>query len=91
VDNVERRLKMGFKELIKKENKEEVVKKAIPKDEEKPKEVKKEKVEDKKEEKHRIVVVKELPTQVVRESVSEDGTIIHWITVEEALTQFMNQ
>ena len=76
----------------KEEKKEEVIKKAVPKAEEKPKETKKEKKEDKKEEpKQRVVVVKELPIQKVRESVAEDGTILHWITIEEALTQFMNQ
>tara|TARA_R100001530_G_scaffold112862_1_gene79822 strand:+ start:1268 stop:1543 length:276 start_codon:yes stop_codon:yes gene_type:complete len=44
-----------------------------------------------KEEKSRWIVVKELPTQVIRESVSEDGTTLHFITIEEALTQFANQ
>jgi len=51
------------------------------------KEVKEEKVEDK----HEYVVVKELPLQQVREVVTEDGTIVHYITTEEALSQLMNQ
>jgi len=50
-----------------------------------------EKDSDETEEDHRWVVVKEIPVQQVRESVTEDGTILHYITVEEALTQFINQ
>ena len=55
-------------------------------------EVKKEvvKKENKKEEKHRYVVVKELPVEVIRESISKDGNILHYITIEEALFQVMN-
>lgn len=52
---------------------------------EETKEVKKE------EEKYRFVVVKELPTQVVRSTVAEDGTILNFITVEEALTEAINK
>lgn len=48
-------------------------------------------VPGKKEEKHRWVVVKEIPTQIVRETISEDGTILHFVTIEEALTQVINQ
>ncbi len=48
-------------------------------------------VEDKKEVKHRIMVVKELPTEVIRQTEEEDGTILHFITVEEALTESINQ
>lgn len=43
-------------------------------------------------EKHEYMVVKELPVQKVRETISEDGvTTIHFITIEEALTEFMNK
>ena len=75
---------MGY--LPNKEDEQEVnavPEKAVPKEE-----VKK---EVKKEEKHRVVVVKELPTQIVRESVAEDGTILHWMTIEEALTEALNK
>ncbi len=57
---------------------------------EEPKEVKEES-EKVKEVKQRIVVVKELPLQPVREAVLEDGTKIYYITMEEALTEVMNQ
>jgi len=50
----------------------------------------KEKVNKKEEPKHRYIVVKELPTQIVRETIDEDGTILHFITIEEALTQAIN-
>lgn len=50
----------------------------------------KEKETKKEEPKHKYLVVRELPTQVVRESVDEDGTILHFITIEEALTQVIN-
>ena len=63
--------------------------------------VKKEEVEEKnpmkeiteetKEVKEKIIVVKELPTQPVRQAKAEDGTLITYITVEEALTEFMNE
>jgi len=39
----------------------------------------------------RFEVVKELPTQVIRQVKLEDGTIVNLITVEEALTRFMNE
>ena len=55
-------------------------------------EVKVEKAEVKKKEvQHRFMVVKELPVQVVREQTDKEGTIVHFITAEEALTEFMNQ
>lgn len=41
--------------------------------------------------KERIQVVKELPVQQIREYEDKDGTIIHFMTIEEALTEFMNQ
>jgi len=40
--------------------------------------------------KERFVVVKELPTQQVRETIIEDGTKLNFITTEEALTQLLN-
>ena len=40
---------------------------------------------------NRYVVVKELPTQVVRETTTDDGVVLHFITIEEALTQALNQ
>jgi len=36
-------------------------------------------------------VVKELPTQVIRQVKLEDGTLVNLITIEEALTKFMNE
>jgi len=42
-------------------------------------------------EKKRVVVVKELPTQLVRQAKTEDGTIETYITIEEALTEIMNE
>ena len=36
-------------------------------------------------------VVKEIPTQDIRQVKLEDGTIVNLITVEEALTKFMNE
>ncbi len=44
-----------------------------------------------KEEKEVFEVVKELPTQQVRKAKAEDGTLITYITIEEALTQFVNE
>ena len=43
--------------------------------------------------KHRWVVVKEehLPTQVVRQTTSADGTTLHVLTIEEALTELLNK
>jgi len=41
--------------------------------------------------KERFVVVKEIPTQEVRQVKAEDGTLVNLITVEEALTKFMNE
>jgi len=59
----------------------------------KEKKVKEEKVEKNDEEKEeiKIVVVRDLPTQVVRETITEEGIKIRFITTEEALTQIMNQ
>ena len=44
-----------------------------------------------KEEKEVFEVVKELPTQQIRKAKAEDGTVITYITIEEALTQFVNE
>ena len=38
----------------------------------------------------RVMVVKELPVQQVREGRDEKGNIINFITVEEALTEILN-
>ena len=74
--------------MFKSKKEEEKVEEA-PKPEEK---VETSKEEKKEELKQRIVVVKELPTQVVREALSEDGkTTLNFVTVEEALTNIMNQ
>lgn len=50
-------------------------------------------VEDKSKEqpKERIIVVKEIPVQQVRETVSEEGEKIHLITIEEALSELINR
>ena len=36
-------------------------------------------------------VVKELPQQIIRQVKLKDGTIVNLITIEEALTEFINQ
>jgi len=38
-----------------------------------------------------IQIVKELPVQTVRKAKSEDGTLITYMTIEEALTEIMNE
>jgi len=59
---------------------------------EKPKYWKPKEVEEKKPEpKEEVIVVKELPVQSIRSTVKKDGTKVVFITVEEALTQIMNQ
>ena len=66
------------------ELKEEVV-------EEKEEETTDEPEEEKKEEpKTKIIVVKELPVQNVRESIGKDGTPLLFMTVEEALGEILN-
>ena len=40
--------------------------------------------------KEQILVVKELPTQEVRQVKNEDGTLVNLITIEEALTKILN-
>jgi len=42
-------------------------------------------------EKRKIQVVKELPMQPVRVVKMEDGTLVNLITIEEALTEFINE
>lgn len=39
----------------------------------------------------RFKVVKEIPAQEIREHTMEDGTILNFVTIEEALTEFMNK
>lgn len=41
--------------------------------------------------KERIIVVKELPTQELRNTVGEDGSKILFLTTEEALTELLNK
>ena len=47
--------------------------------------------ETEKSEKEVTIVVKELPTQQVRKGKTEDGTIINYVTIEEALTDIINE
>lgn len=42
-------------------------------------------------EKHSLHVVKELPVEPIRKYTSEDGTIVHLITIEEALTELLSK
>lgn len=42
-------------------------------------------------EKVRTIVVKELPMQPIRETKADDGTLIRFVTVEEALTAVLNE
>ena len=39
----------------------------------------------------RWIVVKELPVKPIREYIDEKGVEVHFITVEEALTEMLNQ
>jgi len=41
--------------------------------------------------KEKLVVVKELPMQPLRYAKAEDGTIITYVTMEEALTELMKE
>lgn len=43
------------------------------------------------EEIHQWEVVREMPTQKVGQYTKDDGTILHFITIEEALSQIMNK
>jgi hypothetical protein len=43
-----------------------------------------------KKQKERFEVVAKLPMQEVREAVDKDGTIIHFVTIEEYLTEQAN-
>lgn len=52
--------------------------------------LKKKSSKKKEEPKESLQVVRELPTQQVRQYTSEDGTKVHLITIEEALTQIIN-
>jgi len=40
--------------------------------------------------KERIIVVKEIPVKEIRTTKSQDGTILHFMTIEEALTEILN-
>ena len=40
--------------------------------------------------KEKTVIVKELPLRPVREYQEEDGTVVHLMTIEEALTEMYN-
>ena len=40
--------------------------------------------------KSRLVVVENFPNQVVRKATADDGTILHYITIAEALTEMLN-
>lgn len=39
----------------------------------------------------RVQVVRELPVQAIRDYQDKDGTNVHFITIEEALTMMLNQ
>ena len=41
--------------------------------------------------KERFEVVREIPTQPIRQVKLEDGTLVNLITIEEALTKFINE
>jgi len=41
--------------------------------------------------KEKIIVVKELPMQPVRQAKTKDGDLITYLTIEEALTEFLNE
>lgn len=71
--------KQEFKKV---ENKDEVI-------EENPMKELVEKTSD--EEKEVFEIVKELPKQEIRKAKADDGTIITYITIEEALTKIMNE
>jgi len=65
-----------------------------PVDEEVDEEIVKEdmvKEEEIEEEKRKIVIVRELPTQPLREIKLDDGTIVDLITTEEYLTKLANE
>jgi len=48
-------------------------------------------VEPEIEENHEWEVVREIPTQKIGQYTKEDGTVLHFITIEQALTQIMNR
>lgn len=81
---------MGFLPRKEKQVEQEAIPQ-LPKEVETPVEPIKEEVKPEKKEKHRWVVVKELPNQIVRQTTSEEGTVLHFMTTEEALTQIMNE
>ena len=77
-------------EVVDKNPIDELVKETKSKQEEETKSGQEEETKSKQEEKREFRVVKELPLQPVREAKAEDGTIITYVTIEEALTEFMN-
>jgi len=81
---------MGLLNKKKEEKFKEVEQPEHPETEENPMEEIAEETRKGTEEKKRIVVVKELPTQQVRQAKAEDGVIEIYVTVEEALSNIMN-
>jgi hypothetical protein len=91
---------MGFLPKIKKKEEKKEVKEEEVVEEKEPEKPIEEVEEEKKEEpeiqmeekpKEKILVVKELPTQPIRQFKNEGGEVVRLITVEEALTEFINQ
>lgn len=81
---------MGLLSKQKKEKFKEVEQPEQPETEENPMQEIAEETRTKTEEKKRIVVVKELPVQAIRQAKAEDGVIEVYVTVEEALSEIMN-
>jgi hypothetical protein len=46
---------------------------------------------EEKEQVYKVMVVRELPTQEIKEVKDKNGNIIRFITIEEALTELLNQ
>lgn len=82
---------MGLLSKQKKEKFKEVEQPEQPETEENPMQEIAEETRKKTEEKKRVVVVKELPSQLVRQAKAENGTIETYITIEEALSEIMNE
>lgn len=68
-------------------DKKQLLEEKIKKDKEELEKLEKEKEEIDGE----ILVVKEIPTQEVRQVKKEDGSIVNLVTVEEALTKLINE
>lgn len=82
---------MAFGKKKKKEDKFKKVEVVEEVPEENPMQEIAEEAKTKAEEKHKYVVVAELPTAPYRRAKLEDGTNVTYMTIEEALTEFMNQ